>query len=172
MPMEGLGETCPRCDAGYTTPPINRERPQEIRQLPTDPVDKAWALRDFSNLTPEQISKAAARIQVATTNDISGKQAALSLGIVTGVYTFAFGLIFEAIAGLARNIGGSGSSPQTEQHLNNGMQEAISMMRGKALAVGADAVVGVKLSFEEFSGANNLGVIAVVATGTAIRWGN
>jgi uncharacterized protein YbjQ (UPF0145 family) len=167
MPMEGHGSTCPRCNAAYTSPPIKHERPAEIQKLPTDPVDRAWALRDFSKLTPEQIAMAASRIQLSTTASIPGKQLSRSLGIVTGIYSFAFGAVFEAVAGLARNLAVSGSSAQTEQHMNNGIAFATQTMQGRALALGADAIVGIKYEFEEFSGANNLGVIAVIATGTA-----
>ena len=168
MPMEGNGESCPRCGAAYLVPAVVREKPTEVVKLSFDPVDRAWETKDFSKLTPEQITAAAVRITISTTDQIAKFEIAKSLGVVSGMYSFAFGAASEAIAGFARNLAGSGSSPQTEYHLTAGMRDATRMMQGRSFAIGADAIVGVRYTFEEFSGANNLGVIVVIATGTAV----
>ena len=100
-----------------------------------------------------------------------GKTIEQAVGLVSGTYTMAFGAIFEAFAGLARNIRGSGSSPQTEQHINEGILNVIAQLRVNAMmSFGADAVVGIKYQFEEFSGANNKGILAVIGTGTAVKY--
>jgi uncharacterized protein YbjQ (UPF0145 family) len=100
-----------------------------------------------------------------------GTEIESALGLVSGSYTVAFGAIFEAVAGLARNIRGTGSSPQTEQHIRAGIVQVLGQLRVEALtAFSADAVIGIRYQFEEFSGANNQGILVVVGTGTAVRY--
>lgn len=90
------------------------------------------------------------------------------MGIVAGEYSYAFGAIFESVAGLIRNIAGSGKSGMTTRMLKEGRRHAIANMQLEALLLGAQAVVGVRIDFEEFSGANGQGIIVVVATGSAV----
>ena len=170
MPMEGDGERCPRCEELYAAPP--KARPVVVQDmLPSDPIDRAWRLRNFGSLTPEQVGQAAARVEICTLEAMPGKRIGAALGVVSGTYTVAFGAVFEAIAGLARNIGGTGRSPQTEQHIKEGIQHVIGQMRVEAmLNLRAEAVVGIRYQFEEFSGANSKGILVVVGTGTAIDY--
>lgn len=170
MPMEGSGSSCPRCGELYATPP--KPRPKTVApQIPTDPVEKAWYFRDFRDLSAEQLGQAASRVDICTLEFMPGREIDCALGLVSGSYTVAFGAIFEAVAGLARNIRGTGSSPQTEQHIRIGIRQVIGQLRVEAItAFGADAVVGIRYHFEEFSGANNQGILVVVGTGTAVRY--
>ena len=168
MPFEGIGENCPRCSKLYTETPV--PRPIAVA-IPTDPIEKAWYFRDFRSLSPEQLGLAAGRVEICTLESMPGKTIEQAVGLVSGTYTMAFGAIFEAFAGLARNIRGSGSSPQTEQHINEGILNVIAQLRVNAMmSFGADAVVGIKYQFEEFSGANNKGILAVIGTGTAVKY--
>lgn len=166
MPMEGSGESCPKCGELYSAPAKPRPAP-----IPTDPIDRAWHLRDFRGLTPEQIGQAAGRVGICTLEVMPGKIIDSALGLVSGTYTMAFGAIFEAFAGLARNVVGTGSSPQTEQHIETGIAHVLGHMRVSALLnFKADGIVGIRYQFEEFSGANNKGILVVVGTGTAVRY--
>lgn len=170
MPMEGEGERCPRCDELYATPA--KARPVAVQPVvPSDPIDRAWHLRDFRELTPEQLGQAAARVEISTLEAMPGKSIGVALGVVSGTYTVAFGAIFEAVAGLARNIQGTGCSPQTEQHIQEGIRQVIGQLRVNAmLNLRAEAVVGIRYQFEEFSGANGKGILVVVGTGTAVNY--
>ena len=168
--MEGVGDACPRCGERYATPPKPRQAPPELA-LPADPVDRAWHLRDFRGLTPAQLGVAAGRVEICTLESMPGRTISAALGLVSGTYTVAFGAVFEALAGLARNIRGTGSSPQTEEHIHHGIRQVLGQLRTSALTqFGADGIVGIRFQFEEFSGANNQGILVVVGTGTAVSY--
>jgi uncharacterized protein YbjQ (UPF0145 family) len=171
MPMEGEGENCPRCKKGYAEAAAPRPpAPPPPPKAPTDPIGKAWFTRDFSALTPEQRGDAALRVHITTLEQDPGFTIVQTLGIVSGCYTMAFGAVAETFGAIGRAIVGSGRSFMTESHLDDGILQATLQLRANAMQrYVANGVVGIRYQFEEFSGANNRGVLTVIATGTAVR---
>ncbi|XVJ69876.1 MAG: YbjQ family protein [Rhizobacter sp.] len=126
---------------------------------------------DWTGIPNDTIVAEAQRVIVTTTEGIPGREVAEIRGIISSEYTYAFGAIFEEFAGLLRNIAGSGKSSMTTKFLREGRLQVVNSLRYEALDAGANAVVGVRIEYEEFSGANQRGILVVVATGTAVKLG-
>ncbi|WP_411678120.1 putative heavy metal-binding protein [Caproicibacter sp.] len=100
-----------------------------------------------------------------TTPSIDGRKIAEYKGIVFGEVISGVDFIKDFAAGLSNFFGGR--SGTYEEELIQARESAISEMEQRALRLGADAVVGVKLDYEVL-GANN-GMLMVTASGTAVR---
>ncbi len=84
-------------------------------------------------------------------------------GIVTGEIVAGINFIKDFGASI-RNIVG-GRSAGYEEELIEARNNALREMEAKAAQIGANAVVGVKIDYESFG---NVGMIMVIATGTAV----
>jgi uncharacterized protein YbjQ (UPF0145 family) len=157
---------CPKCQAIYA----KVEALHAAQQQEMDAIANARRSGNWSGIDQSLIRKEAATITLVTTESIPGMGSVEAVGIVSADYAYAFGAIFESIAGLARNVVGSGASGKTVGFLKEGRTEVMQLLRFNALDLNANAVVGVRFEYEEFSGANNQGVIVVTATGTALRF--
>lgn len=102
-------------------------------------------------------------ITVTTTNGIEGRQISQYLGVVAGETILGIN-VFKDIAAGFRNIVG-GRSGKYEEELRNGRETAITEMEQRAVAMGADAVVGVKLDYETVGGQ----MLMITASGTAVK---
>ena len=100
---------------------------------------------------------------VTTTHEIQGKQIHEYLGIVVGE-TILGTNIFRDIGAALRDVVG-GRSGSYEKKMNEARETAINEMTEKAIALGADAVVGVDIDYETVG--NNM--MMVSASGTAVR---
>ena len=104
---------------------------------------------------------------LTTTNSVQGSEVTEYTGIVFG----------EVISGVnfLRDIGSSfrdifgGRSRGYEEELMSARQQALDEMAGRASAMGADAVIGVKMDYEVLGETN--GMLMVSCSGTAVRLG-
>ena len=102
---------------------------------------------------------------VVTTPTIEGAPIKRYIGMVSGE-TFAGVNMFKDFgAGLSNMFGGRAS--QYEEEIGNASATAVNEMCARAQAMGANAVVGVKVDYFT-AGANN-GMLAAIATGTTRR---
>ena len=136
---------------------------------PAEALERAKQTGDWSAVHPDVVEQQRRAIQLLTISEVPGRVIDSSVGIVFGDYAFAYGAIYEELAGLLRNIGGSGRSTKTHTMLQEARETVLGQMREQALLLGADAVVGVRLDFEEFTGANQRGILVVTGLGTAVR---
>ena len=104
-------------------------------------------------------------LTVTTTPSIEGRPVAEYLGLVAGETILGVNVFKDITAGF-RNIVG-GRSGKYEEELRKGRETAINEMREQAAALGADAVVGVKIDYETVGGQ----MLMVVAAGTAVKLG-
>lgn len=132
-------------------------------------LSEARVTGNWAGVPADLVRAEAAEVVLSTTPEIPGREVAECRAIVSAEFAFAFGAVFEELAGLVRNIAGSGKSGQTVQFLRQGRVEVLNKLRFEALDAGANAVLGVHIDYEEFSGANQRGILVVVATGTAVR---
>ena len=102
-------------------------------------------------------------VTVSTTNGIEGRPASEYLGVVAGETILGIN-VFKDIAAGFRNIVG-GRSGKYEEELRKGRETAIEEMSQRAAALGADAVIGVKLDYETVGGQ----MLMITASGTAVR---
>lgn len=101
---------------------------------------------------------------VTTTNSIEGKRVKEYKGIVFGEVVSGVDFISD-IAGSFRDFFG-GRSKSYEDELAIGRTEALKELQQRALAQGANAVIGVKMDYEVL-GANG-SMLMITASGTAV----
>ncbi len=101
---------------------------------------------------------------ITTTPSIEGKEIAEYRGIVFGEVISGVDFVRDFAAGM-RNIFG-GRSESYEEELMNARSQAMAEMEQRAVALGANAIVGVDVDYEVL-GANN-GMLMVTVSGTAV----
>ncbi len=101
---------------------------------------------------------------VTTTPSVEGKNIVEYKGIVFGEVVSGVNFVRDIAASL-RNVFG-GRSGSYEEELVQARQNALREMEQRAMAMGANAVVGVDIDYEVL-GADN-GMLMVTASGTAV----
>jgi uncharacterized protein YbjQ (UPF0145 family) len=101
---------------------------------------------------------------VTTTPTVEGRQIATYHGIVVGEAILGANVFRDIFAGITDIIGGRSGS--YEQELGKARAIALSELEDNAVALGANAVVGVDLDYEVI---NNM--LMVSASGTAVTLG-
>ena len=101
---------------------------------------------------------------VTTTNSIEGKTITEYRGIVFGEVIAGINFVKDFVAGLSNFFGGRSSTYEDE--LVQARSAAIQELESRAAALGANAVVGVKMDYEVL-GADN-GMLMVTVSGTAV----
>lgn len=102
---------------------------------------------------------------ITTTPQIDGKQIKEYKGIVFGEVVNGVDFIKDFKAGITNILGGRSGS--YEEELIDARENAIKEMQQRALALGANAVVGVDLDYEVLGqGGNNM--LMATASGTAV----
>ncbi len=101
---------------------------------------------------------------VTTTNGIDGRPVERYCGVVTGEVIVGANLFRDLFASVRDIVGGR--SGAYEDVLSRAREEALGEMRQRAVALGANAVIGVDLDYEVL-GANG-SMLMVSATGTAV----
>jgi uncharacterized protein YbjQ (UPF0145 family) len=101
---------------------------------------------------------------ISTTPSIEGKRIIEYKGIVVGEVISGVDFVKDFAAGLTNFFGGRSGSYESE--LIEARETAIKEMQSRALALGADAVVGVDIDYEVLGQANNM--LMVTVSGTAV----
>ena len=102
-----------------------------------------------------------------TTPSIEGRQIKAYLGIVVGEAIVGANIFKDLFAGIRDIVGGR--SGAYERELGRAREIALGEMHDSALALGADAVVGVDLDYEVLGQGN--GMLMVSVSGTAVKLG-
>ncbi|MGT2667531.1 putative heavy metal-binding protein [Streptococcus rifensis] len=102
---------------------------------------------------------------ITTSQTIDGRQVTDYKGIVFGEVITGINVLKDIGAGL-RNIFG-GRSGSYEGELTEARETALKEMEDRAIALGADAVIAVKMDYEVL-GADN-GMLMVTCSGTAVK---
>lgn len=101
---------------------------------------------------------------LTTTNSVEGKTITGYLGIVTGETIIGANLFRDIFASVRDVVGGR--SGAYEEVLREAKDTALREMSEKAVALGADAVIGIDLDYETIRN----GMLMVSASGTAVRF--
>ena len=102
---------------------------------------------------------------LTTTNVVEGKPVQQYLGVINAQSIIGANIFKDIFAGLRDVFGGR--SKTYERVLEEAKEDALRELSEKALALGANAVVGVDLDFETIG--SNGSMLMVIATGTAVR---
>lgn len=110
--------------------------------------------------------EAAAAI-ILSTEASSGLPIAERLGIVAAECVYGLA-ITKDIASAVRNIVG-GRNAGVQKAINEARRTVLQELRHEAVSVQADAVVGISVTYNQFSGDGGWNMLLCVATGTAVR---
>ncbi|WP_310498804.1 YbjQ family protein [Sandarakinorhabdus sp.] len=102
---------------------------------------------------------------VTTTPQVEGHKIAEYLGIVSGEAIMGANIFRDILAGIRDIVGGR--SGAYEEVMQTAREEALREMQQKAAKAGANAVVGVSLSFSALGAGDSM--LMVAASGTAVR---
>ncbi len=101
---------------------------------------------------------------ITTTNGISGKETLTYHAVVFGKVIKGVNLLKDFGAGVRNMFGGR--SKGYEEELTKGREEAIVEMQERAAALGAHAIIGVKMDYEVLGSDN--GMLMITCSGTAV----
>lgn len=101
---------------------------------------------------------------LSTTSNIEGKQITTYYGIVSSEVIIGANVIKDTFAGLSDFFGGRSNS--YEKVYQQARTEALAELEQRAAAMGANAVIGVRLDFQTVGSG---GMMMVGATGTAVQ---
>ena len=104
---------------------------------------------------------------VTTTPTVEGRMATQHLGIVAGEAIMGANIFRDIFAGIRDIVGGR--SGAYEEVMQGAREEALREMADRALALGADAVVGVQISYAALGASDSM--LMVGAVGTAVKLG-
>jgi uncharacterized protein YbjQ (UPF0145 family) len=101
-----------------------------------------------------------------TTDTIEGKQITRHIGIVTGEAILGANIFRDFFAGIRDIVGGR--SAAYEKELRSARDIALNEMHEAAASMGANAVVGVDIDYENISMGQGGGMLMVSVSGTAV----
>lgn len=101
---------------------------------------------------------------VTTTPSVEGRAITRYLGVITGEAILGANVFKDLFAGIRDIVGGR--SATYERELQKARDIALQELQDRALALGANAVVGVDLDYEVLGAGN--GMLMVSASGTAV----
>lgn len=103
---------------------------------------------------------------VTTTNTIEGHTVGEYKGIVTGEAILGTNIFRDIFAGIRDIVGGRSAS--YEKVLREARETALAELQEQARAMGANAVVGVDIDYENISTGSSGSMLMVSASGTAV----
>lgn len=103
---------------------------------------------------------------ITTTNSIEGAEITSYMRLVSANIVVGTNFLSDFMASFTDFFGGRSNTYQ--QELDKVYQNAINEISAKATAIGADAIVGLKMDFNEISGKGKT-MFMVSAVGTAVK---
>lgn len=110
------------------------------------------------------IGPEAAGFVLSTTPTIPGYKIKKVLGVVTGLTPRTRGVLGQIVGGIQSMFGGEVTAFTTE--LEKARMEAVERVKAKAMALGANAIVGLDLETSDMG--VQMGIVVISATGTAV----
>ncbi len=101
---------------------------------------------------------------ITTTNTIEGRKVIKYIGLVSGETIIGANIFKDLFAGIRDIVGGRSGS--YERVLREGKNTAVSEMQQQAMAMGANAIIGVDLDYETVGAGGSM--LMVTSTGTAV----
>ena len=102
---------------------------------------------------------------ITTTNNVPGMEIVEYKGLATGEVVAGINFIKDIGAGLRNFFGGR--SQGYEDEIIQARAEALKELEARAAAMGANAVIGVRIDFDAL-GSNGNNMLLVTVTGTAV----
>jgi len=115
----------------------------------------------------EKLERQKSKIILTTETNPQGMEIAERIEIITSECVFGMNIFRDFFAGIRDIVGGR--SKATQNVLRDARKTCLSELKEEAVAVGADAVIGVDLDYSEISGGGKSGMLFLVASGTAVK---
>ena len=106
-------------------------------------------------------------VRLTTVSEIAGKTISEEVTIIGAEAVYGVNAFKDLFAQVRDVFGGRSGSIQGV--FKEARTEVLRELQQEAAAVGADAVIGVTLDYEEIQGGGRGGMLMVSATGTAVR---
>ena len=103
---------------------------------------------------------------ISTTNTLQGRDVVEYKGIVTGEAILGTNIFRDIFAGIRDIVGGRSGS--YEKVLREARETALSELEDEARKLGANAVIGVDIDYENISTGSSGSMLMVSASGTAV----
>jgi len=100
---------------------------------------------------------------LTTTSTIQGREIDQYYGLVSGETIIGANIVKDFFAGITDIVGGRSGS--YERVLKEAKEEAIREMSNQAMAMGANAIIGIDLDYETIGSS----MLMVTAAGTAVK---
>jgi len=121
--------------------------------------------KQFDELSTDVIDELAKDLILTTENGMDEYKVVERIEIITAECVFGMNLFKDFFASITDIFGGRSSSSQ--KVLRNARLTCLTELRREALISGANAVIGIDLTYNEISG-DGKSMLFVVATGTAV----
>ncbi len=103
---------------------------------------------------------------LTTSNYLEGYKVLVTIEIITAECVFGMNIFRDLFAGLRDVVGGRSNA--TQKVLRDSRKTCLNELRKEADSIGANAVIGVDLDYNEFSGGGK-SMLMLVASGTAVK---
>jgi len=103
---------------------------------------------------------------LSTTSAIEGRPVQRYLGVVTGEVILGANIVRDIFASITDIFGGR--SGKYEEVLSRGREQALRELEDKALALGANAVIGVDIDYETIGARGSMLMVSVSGTAVVI----
>ena len=158
---------CPRCktpadeskDIRFCAH-CNRPLPSEIQSAIKNREESAKAQID------KELEMQINKIICTTAPNLPGYQIKETLEIVTSECVFGMNMFRDIFASLSDVFGGRSNASQ--KILRDARKICLRELKKEAMEIGADAIIAIKLDYNEFSGAGK-SMLFLVASGTAVK---
>lgn len=138
--------------------------------VPGQPIGISVAVENVEqSLGLYKLYEIASRVTVTTAPFIDGRAVAETINVITAERVMGIDALSEWFLGFTDSMGGG--SRNTESILKSARIECINELKLEAASIGSDAVIGVSLSYNEFSGKGK-SMLFMVASGTAVKLAN
>ena len=137
------------------------------RKEEDDAVTTAISSGNWSDVPLNLINEHAAHIILTTSFFVAQKEIERELEVITAECVFGMNIFRDFFAQIVDFVGGR--SEATQNVLRDARRTAMNELRREALMVGADAVIGIDLDYQELSGGEKRGMLMIVASGTAVK---
>ena len=137
------------------------------REEKDNAVTAAKTSGDWSAVPLNLINEHTAHIILTTSFFVAQKEIEREIEVITAECVFGMNIFRDFFAQIVDFVGGR--SGATQNVLRDARRTAMSELRREALMVGADAVIGIDLDYQELSGGEKRGMLMIVASGTAVK---
>lgn len=130
-----------------------------------DEIQKLIDNKEFDELPQEVIERLAGDIILTTEHGMAEYRVTERIEVITAECVFGMNLFKDLFASITDIFGGRSKSSQSV--LRDARLTCLAELRREALIVGANAVIGMDLAYNEISG-DGKSMLFVVASGTAV----